>query len=187
MYPKFKRLFDFTVSIFILITLIPILAIIALIIFSQDGYSPLFKQTRIGKNGKKFTFFKFRSMPLNTPNVQSNEVSKLSVTPFGKFIRRTNLDELPQLLNIVNGSMSFIGPRPCIPTQFELIELREKNGSIKAKPGLTGWAQVNSYDYMPNTVKANFDYYYYCNMSILLDVKIIFKTLSYLTKTPPTY
>jgi O-antigen biosynthesis protein WbqP len=126
-------------------------------------------------------------MPINTPNVQSNEVSKLSVTPFGKFIRRTNLDELPQLLNIVNGSMSFIGPRPCIPTQFELIELREKNGSIKAKPGLTGWAQVNSYDYMPNTVKANFDYYYYCNMSILLDVKIIFKTLSYLTKTPPTY
>jgi O-antigen biosynthesis protein WbqP len=187
MYPKVKRLFDFIVSIIIFLIISPFLFVIGIIISFQDGHSPIFKQIRVGKDGKKFIFYKFRSMPIDTPNIESNEVSKLKVTPFGKFIRRTNLDELPQLFNILNGSMSFIGPRPCIPIQIELIDLRKMNGSIKIKPGLTGWAQVNSYDFMPNKVKADYDYFYTSNMSFLLDLKIIFKTLYYLTKTPPTY
>ncbi len=187
MYPTFKRLFDLTTSIILLMVLFPLLLVTALIIIAQDGGNPIFKQKRIGENGKEFVFFKFRSMPINTPNVQSNEVSKLKITPFGKLLRRTNIDELPQLLNILNGTMSFIGPRPCIPSQLELITLRQKNGSIKVRPGLTGWAQVNSYDFMSNIAKADFDYFYFCNMSLTLDVKIVLKTLTYLTKKPPTY
>jgi len=126
-------------------------------------------------------------MPVETPNVESHEKDKLTITPFGKIIRRTNLDELPQLFSILKGDMSLIGPRPPIPSQEKLIEMRKENGAIHLKPGLTGWAQVNSYDNMPDDVKAAYDGYYYENISFLLDVKIVLKTLLYLTKKPPSY
>lgn len=187
MYSFFKRLIDIVASLMVLLLLSPILLLIALIVFLQDLHNPIFIQERTGKYGNTFKFRKFRSMPINTPNVESHEKDKLKVTPFGKFLRRSNLDELPQLINILFGDMSLIGPRPPIPSQVNLIKLRKENGSLDIRPGLTGWAQVNSYDYMPETEKAELDGYYAKNISFILDVKIVLMTLSYLTKSPPTY
>jgi O-antigen biosynthesis protein WbqP len=186
-YSFFKRLIDFTASLGVLILLSPILLLTALIIFLQDFHNPIFSHQRVGKDGKLFTFYKFRSMPVNTPNVESREKDKIKVTPFGKVLRRTNLDEIPQLLSILKGDMSLVGPRPPIPSQVNLVKLRTENGAILHKPGLTGWAQVNSYDNMPDEVKAEFDGYYAANISFILDVKIVLKTLLYLTKKPPAY
>lgn len=187
MFLFFKRLFDVILATLLIIGLTPAYLLIALIIFVQDFDTPIFKQIRVGKSGKEFMFYKFRSMPLKTPNVESQERSKLTITPFGKFIRRTNLDELPQFFNILKGDMSFIGPRPPIPSQINLIDLRRNNNSLSLKPGLTGWAQVNSYDNMPETEKARFDGEYALKKSIKLDLLILAKTLIYLSKKPPTY
>ena len=187
MFLLFKRLFDIILALFLIVTLIPVYGIAALIIFLQDGGTPIFKQIRVGYGGKEFMFYKFRSMPLNTPNVESHERDKLKITPFGKFIRRSNLDELPQFFNVLKGDMSFIGPRPPIPSQENLIALRRENKSLFLKPGLTGWAQVSSYDNMPEEVKAKFDGEYAHRISLKMDVLILFKTVIYFTKKPPTY
>lgn len=187
MYPILKRAADLLLSLVVLILVSPLMVIVAVIIYVQDFHNPIFSHYRIGKDGKEFKFYKFRSMPVETPNVESHEKDKLTITPFGKFIRRTNLDELPQLFSILKGDMSLIGPRPPIPSQKKLIELRSQNGSLRLKPGLTGWAQVNSYDDMPDVEKANYDGYYYKHMSFALDAKIIIKTFIYLTKKPPSY
>ena len=187
MFLFFKRLFDIVLALFLIIGLAPIYLIIALIIFVQDLGTPIFKQIRIGKSGEEFMFYKFRSMPLKTPNVESHEKEKLKITPFGKFIRRTNLDELPQFFNVLKGDMSFIGPRPPIPSQKNLIELRRKNRALFLKPGLTGWAQVNSYDNMPEEEKARFDGEYADRISAKMDLLILGRTVVYFTKKPPTY
>lgn len=183
----FKRGLDILISGITIIFLSPIYIITGIVIYLQDFGPIIFKQQRIGQNGNHFLFFKFRSMPVNTPNVQSTDVSKLKITPFGKIIRRTSIDELPQLFNILIGDMSIVGPRPSISSQINLIELRKTNGSLSLKPGLTGYAQINSYDFMPETEKAKFDGYYFKNISFLLDLKIIFSTFLYLLKKPPTY
>ncbi|CAM1348048.1 sugar transferase [Tenacibaculum insulae] len=187
MFLLFKRLFDILLAIILMMVLIPIYLIVALIIFLQDFGTPIFKQMRVGKSGKEFMFYKFRSMPLKTPNVESHQKNKLKITPFGKLIRRTNLDELPQFLNVLKGDMSFIGPRPPIPSQEKLITMRRENKSLFLKPGLTGWAQVNSYDNMPEKVKAKFDGEYAERISLKMDLLILFKTLEYFTKKPPAY
>lgn len=187
MYPIIKRFIDFTASLGVLILVSPIMLLTAVIIYLQDFHNPIFSHYRVGKEGEEFKFHKFRSMPVNTLNVESKEKEKLTITPFGKIIRRTNLDELPQLFSILIGDMSLIGPRPPIPSQKNLIEKRKANGAIHLKPGLTGWAQVNSFDNMPDEVKAAYDGFYYENMSFILDVKIVLKTLLYLTKKPPSY
>lgn len=187
MFLLFKRLFDILLALSLIIALLPIYLIIALIIFIQDFGMPIFKQMRIGKGGREFMFYKFRSMPLKTPNVESHEKDKLKITPFGKFIRRTNLDELPQFFNVLKGDMSFIGPRPPILSQTNLIALRRENKSLFLKPGLTGWAQVNSYDNMPEEVKAKFDGEYADRISLKMDILILFKTVIYFTKKPPAY
>jgi O-antigen biosynthesis protein WbqP len=186
-YNCIKRLFDILLSTILLISLAPLFIILAIIIRLQDGDNAIFRQKRIGKAGEVFMFYKFRSMPLSTPNVESKDTDKLKITPFGKFIRRTNLDELPQFYNVLKGDMSFIGPRPPISNQIDLIEMRRKNGSLNLKPGLTGWAQVNSYDGMTNQRKAEFDGEYNKKFSFLMDCKILLKTAQYFTKRPPTY
>jgi len=183
----FKRFIDVTASLGILLLLSWLLIIVALIIKLQDGGSVFFIQKRVGKDKQNFNILKFRSMPVNTANVSSDQAHLIKITPFGKFIRRTNMDELPQLFNILKGDMSLIGPRPSLPNQTELIELRSKNGSYICRPGLTGLAQVNSYDYMPVSEKAVFDGQYAAHITFTNDVKIVLKTLSYLTKKPPTY
>jgi O-antigen biosynthesis protein WbqP len=186
-YFKVKRLFDIIFSIILLIGFLPIFAVIYCIIRLQDGEPSIFRQERIGKNGVIFRFYKFRSMSISTPNVESMDTKKLQITPFGKFIRRTNLDELPQFYNVLKGDMSFIGPRPPISSQTDLIELRKKNRSLALKPGLTGLAQVNSYDGMSVEQKAKYDGEYAQNISFFLDCIIIFRTVIYFTKKPPTY
>jgi O-antigen biosynthesis protein WbqP len=186
-YCGLKRIFDILFSLFLLVCLLPIFLMISVIIFIQDGGPPILRQDRIGKNGMVFRFYKFRSMPLNTPNVESKDTHKLQITPFGKFIRRTSLDELPQFYNVLKGDMSFIGPRPPIPSQTELIELRRINGALKLRPGLTGWAQVNSFEGMSVSGKAKFDGEYASNISFGMEVLILLKTILYFTKTPPTY
>lgn len=183
----FKRLFDILLSILILIVVSPLLIIISIIIFLQDFGPIIFIQKRVGKDGREFDFFKFRSMPVNTPIVESKDFKKIAITPFGKIIRRTNLDEIPQLFNIIRGDMSLIGPRPPIPIQKTLVELRRGNGSLSLRPGLTGWAQVNSYDFMPEEEKAKFDKEYFQKLSFWFDCKILLKTFIYITKKPPTY
>lgn len=182
-----KRTLDIFLAGIALIILSPIMLICMIIIKIQDGGPALFKQRRTGRNGQEFLFLKFRSMPVNTPNVQSSDVAKLRITPFGKIIRRTNLDELPQLLNIIKGDMSIVGPRPPIPSQEHLIDLRRKNGALALRPGLTGWAQVNSYDFMPEEEKASLDGEYAKSVSLWMDIKVILRTFLYLTKKPPTY
>lgn len=187
MYSIIKRLLDILLAVFLMILAFPIYIIVGLIIWVQDGGPSIFKQKRVGRNGDVFLFYKFRSMPINTPNVESRETTKLQITPFGKFIRLTNLDELPQFYNVLKGDMSFIGPRPPIPSQTELIELRKANGALALQPGLTGWAQVNAYDGMPTDQKAVFDGEYARRISFGMDLLILLKTIVYFTKKPPTY
>ena len=187
LYLYFKRFLDIIFAITVIFFLLPIYIIISFAIFLQDGNSFIFKQKRIGQFGKEFSFYKFRTMPINTPDVVSIKKDEIEITFFGKFLRRFNLDELPQFFNVLIGDMSVMGPRPSLISQINLIELRKKNGSINIRPGITGWAQVNSYDNMPETEKAHYDGEYYNELSLYLDIKIFFKTLIYFTKKPPTY
>ncbi|MCO6146880.1 sugar transferase [Flavobacterium sp. NRK1] len=183
----FKRLIDITASLICIIIFAPLFFIVGLIIYLQDRGNPFFRQSRVGLYEKQFVLMKFRSMPVNTANVPSNEVAKIKITPFGKFIRRSNLDELPQLFNIFLGEMSIVGPRPALPSQTELVLMRREKNAYSCRPGLTGLAQVNSYDNMPETEKAKWDGIYAGNLTFLQDVKIVLRTFVYLTKKPPTY
>jgi lipopolysaccharide/colanic/teichoic acid biosynthesis glycosyltransferase len=111
-----------------------------------DTGSPLFRQTRVGRNKRPFTLVKFRTMRPDTAHVATHLADAAAVTPFGKFLRRTKLDELPQLWNVLKGDMSLVGPRPCLFSQQELIEARERLGVFRSRPGITGLAQVNEID-----------------------------------------
>lgn len=183
----FKRFFDIIISFSCLVVLAPLLILVSVIIFLQDGHNPFFLQDRVGKSKTKFRIFKFRSMPISTVEVESADVDKIKITKFGHLIRETNIDELPQLLNIFIGDMSIVGPRPCLLSQQELISLRLKGKAYYCRPGLTGLAQVNSYDNISNSAKADFDNQYASKISFINDVKIILSTFSYLTKKNPTY
>lgn len=183
----FKRLIDILIAFLSILVFSPIIIVTAIIIKLQDGGPAIFKQNRVGYKGYDFVLLKFRSMPINTANVASSETGFLKITPFGKFIRRSNIDELPQLFNILRGDMSIVGPRPALASQTELVDLRMENGAYKCKPGLTGLAQINSYDNMPVSVKADWDIKYAKRISFLNDMKIILFTFGYLLKPPPTY
>ncbi len=182
-----KRFFDLTIVICSFIFLSPLfLFIFILFIFFEKG--PIFfKQERIGQNGKKFLIYKFRTMSLDAPNLPSSEINNIKISTIGKFLRRTNFDELPQLLNIFYGDMSIVGPRPSLPSQKDLYQLRLNNKSLSLRPGLTGLAQINSYDGMNFSKKAYYDGIYFKNKSFLLDVVIILRTIIYLFKKPPKY
>lgn len=186
-YSILKRLGDILAVLTLFVIISPLLIIIALFIKFHDGGPIIFKQKRIGKDGNEFNFMKFRSMPVNTPNVVSTKTEVLEVTPIGKIIRRTNLDEIPQFINVLKGDMSIIGPRPSLPSQASLIAMRKQNGAIKLRPGLTGWAQVNAYDYMPEEEKACLDGVYYQKIGLVMDLVIVLGTIKYFTKKPPVY
>ena len=162
------------------------LLILILFLFFEKG-PVFFKQTRIGQNGKNFLMYKFRTMSINTPNLPSSEINCMKISIIGKILRRTNFDELPQLLNILFGDMSIVGPRPSLASQKDLNKLRLLNKSLSLKPGLTGLAQINSYDGMDFKKKAYYDGIYFKNKSFLLDVTIILRTIIYLFKKPPKY
>ncbi len=139
------RIFDFVFSFLGLLFLWPVLIIICIVGYFDTG-SPIFQQVRVGKNQKPFTLVKFRTMPVNTQSVATHLVGADSVTRLGSFLRKTKLDELPQLINVVKGDMSLVGPRPCLFNQKELIEEREARGVFDVLPGVTGLAQVNEID-----------------------------------------
>jgi len=161
--------------------------VIAAAIRLEDGAPALFRQTRVGRKGRPFTLLKFRSMPTGTGNHPSAQAGGLAVTRVGRIIRRTNLDELPQLFCILVGTMSLIGPRPALASQAELLDLRRANGAMEVKPGLTGLAQVCSYDGMPELEKVAFDGRYARTISFLGDAVIVLRTFVYLCHRPPVY
>ena len=139
------RLFDLTLAVAGLIVTSPLLVILMIVGLFDTG-SPMFRQTRVGRNKKPFTLLKFRTMRPETAHVATHLADASAVTALGKFLRRTKLDELPQLWNVLKGEMSLVGPRPCLFNQQELIEARERLGVFHARPGITGLAQVNDID-----------------------------------------
>lgn len=188
MYRRFfKRVLDILVAGTAVIVLSPLMLVVAVLIFAEDGGKIFFRQKRIGINGSVFEFVKFRSMPEGSRNVPSTQAIAIPVTRIGRIIRRTNLDELPQLFAVLRGDMSMIGPRPAIPAQENLFALRKANGAINCLPGMTGLAQVNAYDGMPESEKARFDGEYCRNLTFANDLRIIFKTFGYFTRKPPVY
>lgn len=183
----FKRALDVAAAAAALLVLSPVMLLTALAIRLEDGGPALFRQKRVGRHGATFRIFKFRSMPVATADVPSAGAVALRVTRVGRFIRRTNLDELPQLFNILAGDMSLVGPRPALPAQAELCALRAELGADGCSPGLTGLAQVNSYDGMPEAEKARWDATYARTVSLATDARIVLRTFAYLLKRPPVY
>ena len=173
-----KRFFDFVVAGSILITLlIPMLGIFLLVRVTSNGPA-FYWSKRIGKNNNIFNMPKFRTMRNNTPPVATHLISNAEVflTPIGGFLRRTSLDELPQLFSILNGDMSFVGPRPALFNQDDLIALRTENGLDQLMPGLTGWAQVNGRDDLSISEKVELDLEYMKRCSYWFDMKILWMT-----------
>ena len=167
-------------SIFILISLIPLFVIIGLLIIIDDGFPVFFRQKRIGINNDRFIFYKFRTMKRNTPNIATHLLTEnfKYYTKCGLFLRKYSIDELPQIINIIKGDMSFIGPRPALFNQNDLIQLRTNSGVHKILPGITGWAQVNGRDQIQIKKKVSLDKFYLKNKSILLDIKILILTFT---------
>lgn len=170
------RLFDFFFSIFGILILWPV-GLILYIIGMFDTGSPLFKQQRMGKNKISFTLYKFRTMHLCTKSVATHLASQSSITKYGAFLRKTKLDELPQLINVLRGEMSFVGPRPNLINQTELIIEREKRGVYNHKPGITGLAQINEIDMSTPKELALKDAEMLTNITISNYFKYIFATV----------
>lgn len=179
-YIIIKNVIDFTFSLIALIILLPFFCIFAIIIKLESEGPVFFKQKRIGKNKKEFYIYKFRTMRTDTPNDIPTHMLKNAekyITKSGNFFRKTSIDELPQIINILKGQMSIIGPRPALWNQEDLIEERDKYNANSIKPGLTGWAQVNGRDELEIPVKAKFDGEYVEKMSLVFDIKIFFRTI----------
>lgn len=178
-YNKLKRAIDITISIFGIILLSPIFLIISTLIKLESEGPIIFKQLRAGKNSKPFYIYKFRSMKSDAPTLSTNEFkdANLFITKIGRFIRKTSIDELPQLINILKGDMSIVGPRPVILDEKELISLRQEYNVDNILPGITGLAQINGRDSIGNEEKVKLDYEYLQNRSLKLDIKIVFITI----------
>ncbi|MGL4875402.1 MAG: sugar transferase [Clostridium sp.] len=174
-----KRIFDLVSSLIAFIIFSPIFLIIAITIKATSKGPIFFKQRRIGRYNEEFNILKFRTMRIDTPNVATHllENPEQYITSIGKFMRKTSLDELPQLINIIRGEMSVVGPRPALYNQDDLNQMRTKKCIHKLMPGLTGWAQINGRDEIPLKDKVALDKYYLDNRSFMLDIKIIFKTI----------
>jgi len=180
MYPAVKRVLDLLLSFLGIVLLSPLLLVLAVLVKLTSPGPVLFRQKRVGKNRTYFEIFKFRSMRIDTPrDVPTHLLANAdsAITPVGHFLRKTSLDELPQLFNIFAGQMSIVGPRPALWNQDDLIAAREAVGANALTPGLTGWAQVNGRDELPIPVKAQLDGYYAAHISFALDVKIFFRTI----------
>ncbi len=174
-----KRIFDFLIGLFGLIFLSPVFILISVLIFVTDGSPVVFKQERVGKDNKLFKIYKFRTMKNNTGDYATADIENLddATTKIGRILRKTSLDELPQFVNLVNGTMSLVGPRPLIPAESEIRELRAQYGVYSVLPGITGWAQVNGRDDVSIEEKALLDKEYVDKQSISFDIKILIKTV----------
>ena len=176
MYSFFKRLLDIVLSLTALIVLAPLLLVLALLVKLDSPGPALFKQKRVGRNEKLFDIYKFRSMYTSAPrDVATSELQNAEshITRVGRVLRKTSLDELPQLFNVLKGEMSLIGPRPLVPNEKDIHELRREKSAYRVRPGITGWAQVNGRDCVLPVDKARLDGYYADHISFGLDVKII--------------
>lgn len=176
---QLKRFFDISFSLLLLIVLALPFAVVCLGILIDDGKPVFFHQERVGKDGKPFVIYKFRTMRLGTPNCATNDLDNAHeyITRMGRFLRKTSLDELPQLYNVLNGSMSLIGPRPLAVMEAEAHELRKKYGVYSVRPGLTGLAQINGRDDLNVEQKVEYDRQYVEHYSLWLDIKILWKTV----------
>jgi O-antigen biosynthesis protein WbqP len=173
-----KRLFDFSMSFLAIIFLsLPMLLSALLVKLTSPG-PILYWSDRVGRNNVIFKMPKFRTMRTDTPAVATHLLGDPDcwLTPIGKFLRKSSLDELPQLISILTGDMSIVGPRPALFNQDDLIALRTEKGVHRLTPGLTGWAQINGRDELPIPVKVEFDEWYLHNRSFLIDLKIIVQT-----------
>lgn len=177
----FKRFIDMVLSFIAILLLIPLWVILSIAIYIDDPGPVFFTQRRLSIHKKEFKILKFRTMKVDTPHDMPTNMLKNPeqwITKVGGFLRKTSLDELPQIFNIFLGQMSIIGPRPALWNQFELIRLRDENGSNNVRPGLTGWAQINGRDEIEDDVKAALDGEYVQKLSFFFDCKCFLGTVS---------
>ena len=187
MYQKYaKRLIDLLLSVCAIVVLSPVYLLICIAIVADDPGPVFFRQKRVGIHKTHFLILKFRTMKVSTPkDVPTHllENPEQYITRVGKFLRKTSLDELPQIFQIFTGKMAIIGPRPALWNQFDLIAERDKYGANDVRPGLTGWAQINGRDELPIDVKARFDGEYVQNLSFAFDCKCFFGTIRSVLKS----
>ena len=186
MYKFFKRTLDIVLSFLGMIVLSPFFLLLVLAIKLDSKGPVLFKQKRVGLHKKHFYILKFRTMRIDTPKDTPThllENPEQWITKVGKFLRKTSLDELPQIWNIFVGDMSIIGPRPALWNQYDLIEERDRYGANDVFPGLTGWAQIHGRDELPIAKKAELDGYYVQHLSFGLDVRCFFGTIKSVAKS----
>lgn len=185
MYSILKRLGDISISLIAITLFCPVFILIAIAIKLDSEGPVIFKQKRFGIHKKTFYVFKFRTMKVESPKyVATRDLQNPEqwITRVGAFLRKTSLDELPQLCNILVGDMSIVGPRPVVVSERDVIEAREKYGANDVLPGLTGWAQINGRDNLSTDMKAKLDGYYVKNRSLITDIKCIVRTIPYVLK-----
>ena len=185
LYSISKRTMDIVSSLVGLILLSPLFLLVAILIKLDSKGPIIFKQIRIGKNSKPFYIYKFRSMKIDAPNLSTEEFINASdfTTKVGKFIRKTSIDELPQLVNILKGDMSIVGPRPVIEREVRLLEIRKECNVDSILPGITGLAQINGRDNIDDYEKVKYDFEYLSKRNLALDIKIIINTVLKVAKS----
>lgn len=180
MYTHVKRVLDFLLAALALVALSPLMLVLALVIKLTSPGPVFFRQRRVGRDRTHFMIYKFRTMRTDAPKDLPTHLlqnPEAFITPIGRFLRRSSMDELPQLLNIIRGEMAVVGPRPALWNQFDLIAEREKYGANALRPGLTGWAQINGRDELPIDVKARLDGEYVRRMGFFFDARCIIGTV----------
>ncbi len=179
-YRALKHTLDLLAALALLFPLLPLLGVLCLAIRLDSRGPALYRQKRVGRFGRTFIILKLRSMKSDTPVLSTEEMERAGISPFtrlGPLLRRSNLDELPQIFNILKGEMSFIGPRPALPTQTDVNELRAKQGVASARPGITGLAQVMGRDDLATPAKVEYDARYCRELSLRLDARILLSTV----------
>ena len=185
MYSILKRLGDISISLIAITLFCPVFILIAIAIKLDSEGPVIFKQKRFGIHKKTFYVFKFRTMKVESPKyVATRDLQNPEqwITRVGAFLRKTSLDELPQLCNILVGDMSIVGPRPVVVSERDVIEAREKYGANDVLPGLTGWAQINGRDNLSTDMKAELDGYYVTHKSLIMDIRCMVRTIPYVLK-----
>ena len=180
MYPYIKRGADVILSLLALICLSPVYLIVALAVKLSSPGPVLFRQKRVGRGGRLFTIYKFRTMRTDTPRDTATHLLQdpsRYITRVGAFLRRSSLDELPQFFNVLKGDMSIVGPRPALSNQYDLIAARETAGVNAVRPGITGLAQISGRDELPIPVKVRYDREYVENLSLNMDARCFFGTI----------
>lgn len=174
-----KRWFDVVCTLCLLTLTAPLLLLIAAAVRYTSRGPVLFRTQRVGRDNKLFTMLKFRTMYMDTPQVATHLLGnpERHLTPIGGFLRKTSLDELPQLINVLRGEMSLVGPRPALFNQHDLVQLRTEQGVHRLTPGITGWAQINGRDDLSVPDKVRLDAQYACRRSLFLDIRIMFSTI----------